>query len=275
MLKNNYHTHMKYCNHAKGDVKEYIEKAIELGFSELGMSDHAPTPDGALTPEELFDNKAYRYMTKNMIILYLNQIREQQTLNQDKIKIYSGFETEYIEGYIDHYKWLKSQVDYLNLGMHFFKDKSGKIKNSYRNIDYTNVLDYASSIVKGIETGLYKCAVHPDLYMYNYKDKSGNKTFDDNAKLAAKMILDAAVKNNIYVEINCNGIGWDPKWLDNEKLWPYPNRDFWEFAKEYKNLKILIGADAHDPERLGSKNIEKVFDFAKSIGLKIEEKMVI
>ena len=40
----NYHTHTTRCNHAVGSEREYVEKAIELGFSELGFADHAPMP---------------------------------------------------------------------------------------------------------------------------------------------------------------------------------------------------------------------------------------
>lgn len=276
MLKNNYHTHMKYCGHAEGDVKDYVNKAIELGFDELGMTDHAPEPDGGMTPEELLDNKSYRYMKKDMIICYLNQIREQQILNQDKIKIYSGFETEYIEECPEHYKWLKSQVDYLNLGMHFFKSKNGHKINSYYGIDYTNVLEYADNIVKGVETNLFNCIVHPDLYMYNYKDKNGNKTFDENAKKAAKIIIETAIKHNVYVEINCNGITF-PKCnsMDDVDSWPYPNKDFWMLAKDYKDLKIIVGADAHIPAKLGTDNIKYIYKFIKDLGLKVEDRMEI
>lgn len=273
MLKNNYHTHMKYCGHADGDVADYVKSAIKLGIKELGMTDHAPEPDGAMTEEEILDNKSYRYMKKDMVRLYLNQIREQQMLNLDKITILSGFETEYIEGYIDHYKWLRSKVDYLNLGIHFFKDLDGHLKNSYKCIDYKNVMEYAKNVVKGIETGLFNVVVHPDLYMFRYKDEHGNRTFDENAKKAAKMILEAAIKNNVYVEVNCNAISWAD--MNDESSWPYPNKDFWMFAKEYKDLKIIVGADAHKPERLGTENIAKAYEFINEIGLKIEDKMEI
>ena len=40
----NYHTHTYRCGHAVGNEREYVEKAIELGFSELGFSEHAPMP---------------------------------------------------------------------------------------------------------------------------------------------------------------------------------------------------------------------------------------
>ena len=38
MLKNNYHTHMKYCNHATGDVIDYVKKAVELHAPLVGLS---------------------------------------------------------------------------------------------------------------------------------------------------------------------------------------------------------------------------------------------
>ena len=42
MLKTNYHTHCYLCGHAEGLPSDYIKKAIELGFSEIGISDHGP-----------------------------------------------------------------------------------------------------------------------------------------------------------------------------------------------------------------------------------------
>ena len=40
----NYHNHTYRCNHADGEEREYIEKAIESGIKTLGFSDHAPMP---------------------------------------------------------------------------------------------------------------------------------------------------------------------------------------------------------------------------------------
>ena len=42
-----------------------------------------------------------------------------------------------------------------------------------------------------------------------------------------------------------------------------------------KDLKIIVGADAHKPERLGTENIAKAYEFIKELGLKIEDKMEI
>ena len=41
-MRSNYHTHTPRCNHAQGREEEYIQRALEGGFEELGFSDHSP-----------------------------------------------------------------------------------------------------------------------------------------------------------------------------------------------------------------------------------------
>ena len=41
-MKIDYHTHHKRCGHAVGTLREYIEKAIEMGLHQIGLSDHMP-----------------------------------------------------------------------------------------------------------------------------------------------------------------------------------------------------------------------------------------
>lgn len=38
----NYHTHTRFCGHAQGETRTYVEKAIAHGIQTLGFSDHAP-----------------------------------------------------------------------------------------------------------------------------------------------------------------------------------------------------------------------------------------
>ena len=39
-----YHTHTSRCGHAYGSDEDYVLKAIELGYKELGFSDHIMIP---------------------------------------------------------------------------------------------------------------------------------------------------------------------------------------------------------------------------------------
>ena len=38
----NYHTHTYRCCHAEGDVRDYVEEAVNRGLSILGISVHRP-----------------------------------------------------------------------------------------------------------------------------------------------------------------------------------------------------------------------------------------
>ena len=37
-----YHIHTQFCRHADGEPREYVERAIALGMTEMGFSDHLP-----------------------------------------------------------------------------------------------------------------------------------------------------------------------------------------------------------------------------------------
>ena len=77
MLKANYHTHTKLCRHAIGEVIDYVKVAYECGFSEIGISDHAPYLERFMTKEEFkrsrLDTGA---MDFNELDEYFHQIKE-------------------------------------------------------------------------------------------------------------------------------------------------------------------------------------------------------
>lgn len=272
MLKNNYHTHMKYCNHADGMVIDYVNKAIELGFSELGMSDHAPVLKGFMSEKEYEDNWGYDTMRLDEVDDYLNQIKICQK-KYPNIKIYSGFETEYLKEQKDFYSSLRKKVDYFNLGIHFLRDKNGNVLNCYKDLNYSNLDEYLSNMIDALSTGMYTAFVHPDMFMFGYKDKDGNHTFDDKCIEITKKIAEAAIQYDVYLEINTNGLKYC-KDKYNRDTWLYPYPKFWDIVKEYP-VKIIVGADAHTPDALGNENVKLVCDFIDEMGLKIEEKMVI
>ena len=88
-LKANYHTHTFRCQHAYGSEREYIEAAIRMGITELGFSDHVPCPfkDGYVSGIR---------MTMEQAPEYVHAIRELGKEYASDIKLYVGFEAEYI-----------------------------------------------------------------------------------------------------------------------------------------------------------------------------------
>ena len=41
-ITTNYHTHTYLCKHARGTIEDYVDRAIELGYTDIGISDHCP-----------------------------------------------------------------------------------------------------------------------------------------------------------------------------------------------------------------------------------------
>lgn len=275
MLKNNYHTHTKYCNHAKGDVYDYVKEAYEIGMEELGMSDHAPIPlNHGMTKAEYEENYCYENMSLETFDKYLNDIDEVK--DKFNIKLYKACETEYLYNNDDWYKSLRKKLDYMILGIHFFNGNNC-VLDTYKDINYNNVDYYYESAKRAIETGLFSYFAHPDLYLFDYKSINGINEFDAKAKEICLKLMDLCVKHDIYFEINANGIKY-AKDKNDMTLWRYPNIEFFKVVKEYMDnnpnkLKLIIGADAHEPNALHNENVEKVLKMVKELDLKICNKM--
>ena len=228
----NYHTHTYRCGHAS-DVsdQEYVDAARESGITTLGFSDHIPNPDME------YEDEGHR-MHESEAEEYVESVEELQTDNPD-MEILSGFEAEYDpskEGYIAE---MSEMVDYMILGQHFVRD--GMNKTSSQTPNYP--IEYATSVYRAIDTGIYDIVAHPDIF---FKERESLATeeekqlFDENAKIASRMICEKAKEMNIPVELNLSGL---------HKNNGYPNRIFWEIASETE-VKVIVGADAHNPKQL-------------------------
>lgn len=274
MIKANYHTHLVYCKHAEGHAEDYIEEAIKNNFVEIGITDHAPILECFMSDYDYNENWCFQSMKLDIMYSgYLKEVNLAKEKYKGQIKVLTGFETEYIEGNKFFVKKLKSLVDYLNLGVHFF-DYDSTVYNSYSQVDYKSIYGYLNACIKGMESNLFNTLVHPDLFMFKYQNINGQRVFDEHCEYVSRKIIESAIKNNVYLEINANGIKNSLKY-GVDKDWLYPCYDFWKIAKEYPDLKIIIGADAHTPGALTCSYVEDVIKFAEELGLKIHETMQI
>ena len=134
MNKTNFHTHNYRCEHAVGNVEDYVKVAIREGYTELGISDHAPMP-------EYYENNR---MKEEDFDGYLKEIEEAQEKYGDKIKIYKSLEIEYFPEFIEKYNKYREKLDYLILGLHAFrKDGDNTNYNAWKIKTEEDVLAYA------------------------------------------------------------------------------------------------------------------------------------
>lgn len=270
-MKANYHTHLALCGHASGMSEDYIKSAIENGYEILGISDHGPIKPEFMTEEEFKFNWLDRQMTYDEFIeVYLPDVYSNKEKYKEQIKVLVGVEIEYLHPFHEYYVSLREKLDYMNLAVHFFYHE-GKILNTFEEVTYKDVESYAVAAKTAMETGLFNILVHPDVFMYQYKSRDGMATFDSECEKVARTVIESAIKNDVYLEINVGGIY---KVTSNEAevgKFAYPRDEFWKIVSEYKDVKVVIGVDAHAPEHLKCEEIKMAYDFAKKHNIKVRE----
>lgn len=226
----NYHTHTYRCGHASDSSdQEYVDSARNAGITTLGFSDHIPNTEFEYDEDE-------SRMNIDETDEYISSIEELQEENPD-MEILSGFEAEYDPAKEEFLSEISDKVDYMILGQHFVRDGLDKINSN--TINYP--IEYAESVCRAIGTGIFDIVAHPDIF-FNERDlletDAEKQLFDENAKIASRMICEKAKEMNIPVELNLSG---------SYKNDNYPNKIFWEIAKETE-VKVVVGVDAHNPK---------------------------
>lgn len=252
-MKANYHTHTYLCGHALGTIREYIEKAVEAGFSELGFSDHSPY---------IFDNGyvSTMRMTAEQAKDYVGQLNKLREEYKNDITIYIGYEMEYYPKHFEKtYDYVNSLgCDYLILGQHFTNNEYDGDYSGARTSDESILIKYVNQSIEALETGKFIYMAHPDLINF----------CGDEAVYSEQMrrLCMAAKKCSVPLEINFLGI---------EDGRHYPCDRFWKIAGECGN-DVIFGCDAHSAENVANAAAEKsAAALAEKYNLNVIERMAI
>ena len=249
----NYHTHTKRCLHAIGEDREYVERAIAEGIKILGFSDHAPMP---------YKNyESYYKMTCDELPEYISSVSSLREEFKDKIKIHIGLETEYYPSLWEEslLLWKRYPIEYLILGQHFDGEETDELpdRSPKGSPDVKRLTRYVDLLIKGINSGRISCVAHPDLL--NYTGSDMNVYYDEMGRL-----IDAAIKRKIPLEYNLLGMA---------ERRCYPRREFLEEVAR-RGAEVIIGCDAHEPERMANKGeLKMAYRELEKLGVNVVETM--
>ncbi len=223
----NYHTHTKLCHHAAGEMREYVEHAIEGGIKILGFSDHAPQfyKNGHVSGCRMLPSEAEGY---------LREIRRLGEEYKSDITLYSGFEAEYYPAVFgDLQRFCRdSGVDYLIMGQHWIDDECTGAFMFSPFEDEGLLAHFVDQVLEGLSTGSYTYLAHPDM---------ANFVGDPAVRRRELTRLCKGVKAlGLPVEVNMLG------YVDKR---PYPTELFFRIAAEVGN-DVVVGCDAHRPDFL-------------------------
>ena len=248
-MRTNYHTHTKRCHHASGEDREYVEAAIEAGYQILGFADHCPWvyPDGFVSTIRMLDSEVDGYFAS------LESLRKEY---KDDIQLLIGFEAEYIRSLMEAQDaFLKDYpVDYMILGQHYVGEESFRTYAGNETNSRDMLCGYVDLCIEGMKSGRYRYLAHPDLIHY---------TGDSNIyEKEMRRLCEAMKEMDAIIEMNILGLATTRN---------YPNRRFWQIAKEV-GTRVIIGMDAHAPKDLADdKSVERAKRLCE--GMEIVERL--
>jgi histidinol-phosphatase (PHP family) len=243
-----YHLHTPLCRHATGEPGEYAKRALAIGLTEIGFSDHSPMP------RDDFDD--WRMRTGQLDEYVAKVRRAQKDFPQLTIRL--ALEVDYLPGYEDWIRGLAARHswDYFIGSVHYVSDgwaidNPQKI-SEWKNRDAFEVWSaYFERLTKAAETGFFEIIGHADL-----PKKFGHRPNRDCMPLYEKF-LNAAKRNNCAIELNTAGLRKHCKEI-------YPSREILQLAFQ-KGVPITFGSDAHALEEVG-KNFTEAVQLAREVG---------
>ena len=247
-LPADYHMHTPLCRHATGEPSAYAARALELGLTEIGFSDHSPMR------EDDFD--AWR-MRLDQLDEYVEKVKLARR-EHPALTIKLAMEVDYLPG---HEPWIKELTarhswDYLIGSVHYVSD-SWDVDNpnklsEWKNRDPWEVWNvYFERLSMAASSKLFDIIGHADLpKKFNYYPRQDLTPVFDK-------FLDSAKKADVALELNTAGLRKDCKEI-------YPSPKFVQMMFD-RSIPITFGSDAHAVDEVG-KDLELAKELATRIG---------
>lgn len=241
-----YHLHTTLCNHAYGEMEDYVERAIEIGLEEIGFAEHMPV---MLEP--------YLCMGYDDLPYYIEHIKRLRDIYSDKITIRLGAEMDMDLNRTDEIKRIieNNEFDYVIGSIHYLDDwpfDQIQYKDKFEKEDIYEIYErFFKTIINAASSGLYDIAGHPDsIKRFGYRPEKDMTEF-------YKKVASVMKKMDVAVEINTSGYDYPAEEI-------YPSPSFLAVLNRY-GVPVTVGSDSHRPEHVG-RHFEEAYNTLKKAG---------
>ena len=227
---------------------DYARRAVAVGLTEIGFSDHSPMARDDFDDWRMLNRQLDEYVEK----VY----KAQRDVPQLTIRL--ALEVDYLPGQEDWIRDLAARHpwDYFIGSVHYVSDDwavdSPYKLSEWKHRDTFEVWSiYFERLTKAAESGLFEIIGHADL-----PKKFGHRPMQDCVPLYERF-LTAAKNHDCAIELNTAGLRKDCKEI-------YPSRQILALAYLH-GVPITFGSDAHAPEEVGM-NFAEAIQLARCVG---------
>ena len=243
-----YHMHTPLCRHAVGEPVDYAARAVALGLTEIGFSEHSPMPRDDFDDWRMLQGDLDRYV----------EMVGKARRDHPGLQIKLALEVDYLPGYEDWIRDLAARHpwDYLIGAVHYVSDSwdldNPRKISEWKDRDPFEVWTaYFERLTQATESGLFEIIAHADLckkFCY-YPTQDCTPLFH--------RFLEASRRKGVAIELNTAGLRKDCKEI-------YPSPQIVNQAARL-GVPITFASDAHAPGEVGM-NFKEAVKLARGAG---------
>ena len=238
--------HTPLCKHAVGQPEEYAARAFERGLKGIIVTCHNPLPHGISAGVRMSLDEFPEY------VALVGRAREAW---QGRVDVRLGLEADYMPGLEEFLKEQLASAEFNHVlgSVHCMLKEYRKLYDDGDPVKFQET--YFTHLADAAETGLFDTLSHPDLVKNIYPR-------DWDVARALPFIeknLDRIAAAGTAMELNTSG---ELKTIAEMNPAPQILKAMCE-----RDIPVVIGADAHVPERVADR-YEKAMDVLESVGYK-------
>lgn len=224
------HCHTPLCKHAIGTPMDYAAAARRAGLKGIIVTCHCPLPDKI---------SADVRMTPDEYAHYHAMVIAARDAYAGRVDVRLGLESDYYPGVEP---WLEKL--HQRYPLHHVLGSVHMQTAHYRRRFFTGDFfayqqTYFQHLAEAAETGLYDTLAHPDLV----KNEAPEEWIFSRIQPHIERALDRIAATGVAMELNTSGL---------QKALPEMNPGRSMLAlMQARGIPVVIGADAHRPERVG------------------------
>ena len=229
------HSHTPLCKHAVGPPVEYAAAAEARGLKGIIFTCHSPLPDGI---------SANVRMAPAEYEQYIDLIAAARAEFTGRVDVRLGLESDYFPGIEAWLEKLHARVP-LHHVLGSVHPQVPEYKNRYFNGDWFDYQKtYFDHLAASAETGLYDTLAHPDLI----KNESPTAWDFPRIRPHIERALDRIAATGVAMELNTSGANKAIREIN-------PGPKILALIRS-RGIPVVLGADAHRPDRVGDGYIE-------------------